>query len=242
MSALLDIKGLQVRYSGFQAVRELDLSISAGETVALVGESGCGKSTSALAIMGLLPPEAQVSGAALFEGQDLLSLPPERLRALRGGTIAMIFQDSMTSLNPVLTIGRQIVEVLEIHTELRGRQAGALQGVQHGLHEIGLVKLQGRHVHGHAHRRQTCLQPAHRLLAGLLQHPCAQHRDEANVFSHRNEAGRWLPAQAGAVPAHQCFGTGNPPRDHVDLRLVMHLEPASLHRFVQILLQGHALL
>jgi peptide/nickel transport system ATP-binding protein len=123
MTALLDIRGLQVRYGGFEAVRGLDLSVAPGETVALVGESGCGKSTSALAIMGLLPMDAELAGVASFDGQNLLTLSPAGQRELRGGVISMIFQDSMTSLNPVLTVGRQIIEVLKIHTRLRGHRA-----------------------------------------------------------------------------------------------------------------------
>ncbi|MEM9965457.1 MAG: ABC transporter ATP-binding protein, partial [Asticcacaulis sp.] len=101
----------------------LDLKVAAGETVALVGESGCGKSTSALAIMGLLPDEAEVSGQALFEGQDLLKLSPRALRSLRGDAVSMVFQDSMTSLNPVLSVGTQIVETLRLHTGLTDKAA-----------------------------------------------------------------------------------------------------------------------
>ena len=123
MTALLDISGLQVRYGDLDAVRQLDLVVRQGETVALAGESGCGKSTSALAVMGLLPPEASVSGQALFEGENLLALSPSALRGLRGGAMSMVFQDSMTSLNPVLTVGAQIAETLKLHAGLSGKAA-----------------------------------------------------------------------------------------------------------------------
>ena len=123
MSVLLDIRGLEVSYGELRAVERLDLTIRRGETVALVGESGCGKSTSALAAMGLLPRVARVRGEALFEGRDLLTLAESELRALRGGAISMVFQDSATALNPVLSVGRQIVETLELHTPLRGAAA-----------------------------------------------------------------------------------------------------------------------
>ncbi|MFT4089539.1 MAG: ABC transporter ATP-binding protein [Asticcacaulis sp.] len=123
MTGLLNISDLKVRYGAFEAVRGLNLSVSAGETVALVGESGCGKSTSALALMGLLPDEAEVTGQAQFEGHDLLHLPPKGLRALRGAAISMVFQDSMTSLNPVLSVGSQIVETLKLHTDLTEKAA-----------------------------------------------------------------------------------------------------------------------
>jgi len=125
MSALLDIRGLKVRYGEIEAVRQLDLQVEHGETVALAGESGCGKSTSVLAVMGLLSAEAEISGEALFEGRDLLTLGPKALRRLRGGSISMVFQDSMAALNPVLTIGAQIGETLRIHDGLMGRAARA---------------------------------------------------------------------------------------------------------------------
>ena len=123
MTVLLTLSGLKVRYDDLDAVRSLDLTVAAGETVALVGESGCGKSTSALAVMGLLPPEATVEGEVLFEGKNILDLSPKGLRRLRGGAISMVFQDSMTSLNPVLSVGTQIEETLNIHAGLSGRAA-----------------------------------------------------------------------------------------------------------------------
>jgi peptide/nickel transport system ATP-binding protein len=123
MNALLEVSGLGVSYGDIQAVGRLDLTIGARETVALVGESGCGKSTSALALMGLLPAGAEVKGRADFDGHDLLSLDGPEMRRLRGKSIAMVFQDSMTALNPVLTVGRQIVESIELHSSLSGKAA-----------------------------------------------------------------------------------------------------------------------
>jgi peptide/nickel transport system ATP-binding protein len=125
MSALLDVRGLEVRYGAAQAVQRLDLTVNAGETVALVGESGCGKSTSALALIGLLPRSAHTAGQALFEGRDLLAIDAEELRQLRGAAVSMVFQDSATSLNPVMTVGRQIEETLRLHAGLKGAAARA---------------------------------------------------------------------------------------------------------------------
>jgi peptide/nickel transport system ATP-binding protein len=123
--SLLDVRQLEVQFGGQRAVRGLDFSIAPGETLALVGESGCGKSSTALALMRLLPAEASVGGQILFEGRDLASLPAPALRALRGKAVSMIFQEPMTSLNPVLTIGYQLIEVLRQHQGLSAAAARA---------------------------------------------------------------------------------------------------------------------
>ncbi|BBO77014.1 ABC transporter ATP-binding protein [Desulfosarcina widdelii] len=118
---LLDIRDLSVHFKTPEgigrAVSSVDLSIAPGETLGLVGESGCGKSVTALAVVGLVPspPGRVVDGRVLFEGQDLLQAPSETLRRIRGRKIGMIFQEPMTALNPVLTIGRQMVEPLTTH-------------------------------------------------------------------------------------------------------------------------------
>ncbi|CAB3843085.1 glutathione ABC transporter ATP-binding protein GsiA [Achromobacter xylosoxidans] len=136
MSTLIDIQGLNVAFPGHHAVNGLDLRIAAGETLALVGESGCGKSTTALALLGLLPRHARASGRILFEGRDLLALPERQRCALRGDRIAMIFQEPMTSLNPVLTLGQQIGEALRLH---RGASARAAR--QRAIELLDLVRV-----------------------------------------------------------------------------------------------------
>jgi oligopeptide transport system ATP-binding protein len=108
------------------AVNGISFEVAAGETLGIVGESGCGKSVTALALLGLLPRAGRVkSGTARLEGRDLLQLKDRELRRLRGRQIAMIFQDPMTSLNPVLTIGRQIREGLQAHFDLDRKEAEA---------------------------------------------------------------------------------------------------------------------
>jgi oligopeptide/dipeptide ABC transporter ATP-binding protein len=132
---VLGIRGLRVGFDTprgrFTAVDGIDLDLRAGETLGMVGESGCGKSVTALSVLRLLPePPARVdSGEILFQGRDLLRLDRRALREIRGNRVSMIFQEPMTSLNPVFTIGSQVEEVLEVHTELeRGaRRARVLE-------------------------------------------------------------------------------------------------------------------
>jgi oligopeptide/dipeptide ABC transporter ATP-binding protein len=117
---LLSVEDLRVQFwtsrGTVHAVNGISFDIAAGETLGIVGESGCGKSVTSLALLGILPRAGRVvGGRALFEGRDLIGLSDEQLRKVRGREIAMIFQDPMTSLNPVLTIGRQIREALETH-------------------------------------------------------------------------------------------------------------------------------
>jgi oligopeptide/dipeptide ABC transporter ATP-binding protein len=125
---LLDVEGLRVQFwtarGTIYAVNAVSFSIAAGETLGIVGESGCGKSVTSLALLGILPRAGRVvGGRATFEGRDLLKLSDRELRNIRGKEIAMIFQDPMTSLNPVLRIGRQIREALETHFGMERKQA-----------------------------------------------------------------------------------------------------------------------
>jgi oligopeptide transport system ATP-binding protein len=126
---LLDIKGLETQFKTpdgiVHAVNGVSFGLKEGETLGVVGESGCGKSVTMLSVLGLIasPPGKVVAGEALFFGQDLLKMPKEELRHVRGAQIAMIFQDPMTSLNPVLTIGRQIEEPLMLHLGMTKNQA-----------------------------------------------------------------------------------------------------------------------
>ncbi|HEY9107345.1 MAG TPA: dipeptide ABC transporter ATP-binding protein [Roseateles sp.] len=127
---MLEINDLRVQLDAdaglVRAIAGMHLTLSRGETFALVGESGCGKSMTALALMRLLPENGRIAGGSVrLDGQDLLALPEHRMREVRGGRVAMIFQEPSTSLNPVMRVGDQIVEAIEAHTALRGQAARA---------------------------------------------------------------------------------------------------------------------
>jgi peptide/nickel transport system ATP-binding protein len=120
---LVTIRDLAVAFGGQPALRGIDLDVAPGEAVGLVGESGCGKSVTWLAALGLLPARAQVGGSVRIDGTELIGAPAATLDRVRGGRIAMIFQDPASSLNPVHRIGRQITEALTLHRGMTGRAA-----------------------------------------------------------------------------------------------------------------------
>jgi peptide/nickel transport system ATP-binding protein len=124
MAALLEVADLSVRFDGddgaVHAVDKVSFSLAPREVLAIVGESGCGKSVTAMSLLQLLPPAATVTGEARFDGRDLLSMDGRAIRSVRGKEISFVFQEPMTSLNPAYTVGRQIGEVLRRHIGLRG--------------------------------------------------------------------------------------------------------------------------
>ena len=120
---LIEIRDLRVAFDGIQVLHGIDLDVAKGEAVGLVGESGCGKSVTWLAALGLLPGKARVTGSATIDGQELCGATRSTLEGIRGGRIAMIFQDPSSSLNPVVRVGRQITEALRIHCGLEGDAA-----------------------------------------------------------------------------------------------------------------------
>ncbi len=128
MSTILEIKNLNLGFNlsdGFrQAVWDVSFSLERGETLAIVGESGCGKTVSTMSILQLLPETAKIqSGEICFDGENLLNLSQKQMQKIRGKRIALIPQDPMTSLNPLYTIGNQLLEVIELHQGLKGKEA-----------------------------------------------------------------------------------------------------------------------
>ena len=127
--ALLDVKNLNVRFPTedgvVHAVRDVSFSLEPGEVLGVVGESGSGKSVTNMAIMGLLPRTTRIDGSIMYKGQELVGLPRKRQGKFRGSEIGMIFQDPMTSLNPVYTVGWQIGEAVRAHNKVNKKQAHA---------------------------------------------------------------------------------------------------------------------
>ncbi|HOW57052.1 MAG TPA: ABC transporter ATP-binding protein [Smithellaceae bacterium] len=147
MPCLLKIKDLVTVFNTVKgkitAVDDVSLCIEEGETLGIVGESGCGKTMLALSIMRLIPPNGEIAGGSIsFRGEELLKKSEEEMRRLRGSEIAMIFQEPMTSLNPVIRIGEQIAEAIRLHQGLAARDAHALSIRQ--LEEVGIPEPQRR--------------------------------------------------------------------------------------------------
>ena len=160
MTALLEVDHVHVGYrSGddeVSAVSDVSLQIAEGEIFGLVGESGCGKTTLALALMGLLPGSAEVRGAIRFQGRDLVGLDDDDMRALRGDRISMVFQDPMTSLDPCFSIGSQVSETIRAHraTDRRAARERAIEL----LTDVGIPEPERRYD-----------DPPHRLSGGMRQ-------------------------------------------------------------------------
>lgn len=139
---LLSVEGLSIAFGArrgrgrIEVTRDVSFRIGKGERVGLVGESGCGKTVTGLSLMGLLPPGARASGRIVLDGEDLVSASEARLRAIRGGRIAMIFQEPMSALDPVFTVGAQIAEALRLHRQVDRREER--DRVIDSLREVGI--------------------------------------------------------------------------------------------------------
>ena len=150
----LEIKNLSIEYTSgddgiVKAVNDMSIEIAKGETLGLVGETGAGKTTTALGIMNLIetPPGKITNGEIFFEGENLLEKKPAELRKIRGNKISMIFQDPMTALNPVLTVGDQIIEVIKLH-----RHVGTKEAIKHTHDMLELVGIPGERYVDYPHQ------------------------------------------------------------------------------------------
>jgi oligopeptide transport system ATP-binding protein len=178
---LFQVKDLAVRFDTHQgtvrAVDGVSFTLAEGETLGLVGESGSGKSVSCLAMLGLIPspPGVVESGEVLFGGRDLLRLPREELRRVRGNAVSMIFQDPMTSLNPLLTVERQMTEVLEVHKGTPRREARKLAAK--GLGDVGIPNPEKR-LDAYPHELSGGMRQRVMIAMALLCEPAVLFADE----------------------------------------------------------------
>jgi peptide/nickel transport system ATP-binding protein len=140
---LLDVRDLSIAFGPQEAARGISFHINPGETLGLVGESGSGKSATSLAVLRLLPSAATVTGAIDFDGEDLVALPEEAMRRKRGREIAMIFQEPMTALNPVMAVGAQIAEAVRAHHPDESRKVVRAK-VFSAMDEVGLPEVERR--------------------------------------------------------------------------------------------------
>ncbi|MCL4675593.1 MAG: ABC transporter ATP-binding protein, partial [Pararhodobacter sp.] len=178
---ILQVENLTVAFPGAEGrkitlLENISFSISESEVVGIVGESGCGKSLTASAIMRLLPGSAQISsGRILWRGRDLLELSEDQMRRIRGNEIAMVFQDPMSSLNPVFTIGNQIVEAIMMHQKV-GRRAAYMRCIE-ALKTVGIPSAEKR-VHDYPHQMSGGMRQRVMIAMALSCNPALLVADE----------------------------------------------------------------
>ncbi|PKN08973.1 MAG: peptide ABC transporter ATP-binding protein, partial [Deltaproteobacteria bacterium HGW-Deltaproteobacteria-7] len=180
MNSLLEIKNLKTVFSTgrgiIKAVDGVSLTLNAGETLGIVGESGCGKTMLALSLMRLIPVNGKIAGGhVFFDGQDLLLLSEEAMRDKRGRDIAMIFQEPMTSLNPVLRVGEQIAEAIRLHQHVSNAEALALS--EKLLGEVGISEPE-RRVKDYPHQLSGGMRQRVMIAMAMSCHPKLLLADE----------------------------------------------------------------
>jgi len=181
MTSLIEVKSLEVQFEvrgvTLRAVDDVSFTIASGETLGLVGESGCGKSVTASAIMRLVPqPPGRIAGGQiLFDGVDLLTLSEKQMRSIRGNRISMIFQEPMTSLNPVYTVGDQVAEVIQLHQKLKRREA--MEKVVEVFGHVGIPSPETR-VNDHPHKMSGGMRQRVMIAMALACNPRLMIADE----------------------------------------------------------------
>ena len=175
---LLEVRDLYVRFTSRSAppvdvVRGVSFSLDRGERLGVVGESGCGKSTTMLALMGLLPPNAEVSGTIALDGVDILAGGERSIRPHRWTDLAMVFQGSMNAFNPVVTIGKQIVEAMKVHSRASGAKAQA-----RAMELLELVGIPGDRFHRYPHEFSGGMRQRAALAMALANEPRILLADE----------------------------------------------------------------
>jgi peptide/nickel transport system ATP-binding protein len=173
--SILQVRDVRVRYPSAETVRGICLDVHAGECLAVVGESGSGKTQLFLACLGLLPPQAVVTGSACFKGRELLSVGERSLRSVRGAGIAMVFQDALSALTPHLQIGTQMVEGLRAHRHVT--RADALREAREALERVHVPDA-GRRLRQYPHELSGGLRQRVLIAMALLMQPTLLIADE----------------------------------------------------------------
>jgi peptide/nickel transport system ATP-binding protein len=176
VAPLLEVDHLSIYFRDQAVVRDLSFSVRQGEVLGLVGESGSGKSLTSLSILRLLDASARVEGAIRFEGADLLTLKPEQMRHYRGCKIAMIFQEPMTALNPVMPVGRQIAEAIETHQPELGRKQ-VLKAVLEAMAAVAIAEPEKR-LRDYPHQFSGGQRQRLLIAMALVNHPLLLIADE----------------------------------------------------------------
>jgi peptide/nickel transport system ATP-binding protein len=176
VAPLLEVDHLSIYFRDQAVVRDLSFSVGQGEVLGLVGESGSGKSLTSLSILRLLDASARVEGAIRFEGADLLALKPEQMRHYRGCKIAMIFQEPMTALNPVMPVGRQIAEAIETHQPELGRKQ-VLKAVVEAMAAVAIAEPEKR-LRDYPHQFSGGQRQRLLIAMALVNHPLLLIADE----------------------------------------------------------------
>jgi len=176
VAPLLEVDHLSIYFRDQAVVRDLSFSVGQGEVLGLVGESGSGKSLTSLSILRLLDASARVEGAIRFDGADLLALKPEQMRHYRGCKIAMIFQEPMTALNPVMPVGRQIAEAIETHQPELGRKQ-VLKAVVEAMAAVAIAEPEKR-LRDYPHQFSGGQRQRLLIAMALVNHPLLLIADE----------------------------------------------------------------
>ena len=180
MSKILEVKDLQIDFATYagpvHAIRNVSFDLNKGETLAIVGESGSGKSVTVRTVMGLLAPNAKITnGEVLFDGGDILKKSEKQLNAMRGNDVAMIFQDPMTSLDPTMTIGKQVAEPLLLHNKMS--KADALKEAERVLELVG-IKGAGSRLKDYPHQFSGGQRQRIVIAIAIINHPQILLADE----------------------------------------------------------------
>ena len=214
---LLEVRDLTVSYparaGAVPAVRGVDLTLDSGETLGLAGESGCGKSTMAAAILRLLPPGTTTTGRVLLEGEDVLTMRPGRLRAVRWTEAAVVFQGAMHALNPVRRVGDQIAEAIHLHDKVTDKQAA--QRVGELRRELGLALL--LITHDLSVLAETCERIAVMYAGRIVEEGPAAKVFEAPAHPYTRALAEAFPTIGDRASRRNPHGLGGDPPDPRDL-------------------------